>query len=239
MRVLITRPLDAATRTAARLLACGHTPLIAPVIVIEPCHEPAPAPPPEGAFAAVIASSANAFHDTDTLTHLRHLPLLAVGLRTAEAARAGGFTDIRDAHGDASDLARLAVATLPLGAHLLVLAGRDRTDTLDPALTAAGFSITVWTRYAAKRVKSWSASIETMLKNGEVDAVLHYSVRSARFYLELASQTGLMTQARASLHIAISPAVATILHDAALRFVRVAAHPDEANMLACLEETVP
>lgn len=235
MHVLITRPRDAAIRTAARLRAQGHIPLIGPVIDIQPWHEPAP----EGPFTAVIATSGNAFINADTLSPLRHLPLLAVGTRTADAARASGFSAIHNAGGDAADLAHLAADTLPAGAHLLVLAGRDRTEALEPALHAAGFSTSVWTRYAAERVTSWDADIENALRQGDVEAVLHYSIRSARFFLELASQAGLLTQARAIRHITISPAVATILHDGALLTVSVAARPDEAHMLACLEKMPP
>jgi uroporphyrinogen-III synthase len=236
MRILITRPQAAAERTAAKLTARGYTPLIAPVLTIVPSHEPAPL----GDFDAVLATSINAFHnvdglDADGLASLLHLPLLAVGTRTAKAAAEHGFADVRDAKGDASALARLAATTFQPGAHLLVMAGRERTDDLEPALNAAGLKLSLWIRYAAETAQSWHPEIVDIIKKGELDAVLHYSPRSAHACLALASQSGLQQQLRKARHITISLAVASVLNDSGMELVQVASQPDEIHMMRLLD----
>ena len=56
MRILITRPQAEAERTAARLIALGHEPVIAPVLRIERTEDT----PPSGSFDALIVTSVNA-----------------------------------------------------------------------------------------------------------------------------------------------------------------------------------
>src|SRR5262245_62851046 len=85
MRVVVTRPQADAERTAAALRARGHDVLVTPLMRVEPI-----AVDLDGQWTALAITSANApnaiarnpAHDT-----LVKLPLLAVGRRSAEAAR--------------------------------------------------------------------------------------------------------------------------------------------------------
>ena len=92
MRVLVLRDHDAAVETAAALTRLGHDAILGPVIDIAPTSMPLPS----GSFDALLATSRHAFsHGLDVQRWGKHLPVFAVGRRTAEAARASGFDDVR------------------------------------------------------------------------------------------------------------------------------------------------
>ncbi len=89
-------------------------------------------PLPSGPFDALLATSRHAFTQGPDLQRWgKRLPVFAVGRRTAEAARAAGFDDVRIGAGDGEGLATLVRLTLPRPARLLYLAGRDRKPTLE------------------------------------------------------------------------------------------------------------
>ncbi len=84
--MLVTRPQPGADATAARLVALGFEPAIAPLLAVE--HLACDLPPPDG-LGAVLATSGNA---VDAIPGAwRGLPLFAVGDATAARARAAGF----------------------------------------------------------------------------------------------------------------------------------------------------
>jgi uroporphyrinogen-III synthase len=68
----------------------------------------------------------------------------------------------------------------------------------------------------------------------EVEAVLHYSRRSARAFLEAARSGGVEISALALPQCCISPAVASILRDAGAPQVAAAASPDENALFEAL-----
>ena len=81
MRLLVTRPADQAERTARKLRALGHAPVVAPVLDIAPTG----ATPPAGAYDFVLATSAQALAGVELPTALLALPFACVGEKTAAA----------------------------------------------------------------------------------------------------------------------------------------------------------
>ena len=83
MRVLLTRPIDDARRSATRLRALGHQAVLSPVIEIValPCVLP------RQAFEAVALTSAHAaqFLSPADIARLASLPAFAVGARSGAA----------------------------------------------------------------------------------------------------------------------------------------------------------
>ncbi len=229
MRVLITRSLADAERTAAAVARLGHAPVLAPVITIR--H--APRVRPFGRFDAVVATSHHAFADGEP-DRERRLPLFAVGGRTAGAARAAGFKDVRIAAGAAESLVDLLRLTLPRPARLLYLAGRDRKPALERALDAAGHDVAVVEVYAAEAVERWPAPALHALREG-LDAALHYSRRSVEIALRLAEQDGLGDALLTLHHACLSADVAEPLLRHAAVSVAVAERPDEDGLLALLD----
>src|SRR5438270_859617 len=128
MRLLLTRPEPDAARSAQALRRRGHTVVVAPLMRLE-----AIAADFAGPFAALLMTSANAARAAaqhPRVDEIKALPVLTVGGRSAEAARAAGFVDVTSADGALTDLVRLVAARLPRGARLLYLAGADRAGDL-------------------------------------------------------------------------------------------------------------
>jgi uroporphyrinogen-III synthase len=71
-----------------------------------------------------------------------------------------------------------------------------------------------------------------------IEAVLHYSRRSARAFLEAARSAGVEISALALPQCCISAAVASVLRDAGATQVMAAATPDEEGLFAVLERTL-
>jgi len=229
MRIVVTRPLSDAERTAEVLRARGHEVLIAPLLKIEPVDVPL-----RSNWGGVIITSANAAHALaahparDTLTKLK---LFAVGERSAEAARQAGFDDVTSAGGDVRDLVRaLTERKADAQAPLLYLAGEDRARDLIGELAERGIAAEMAVIYRAVTLP-FPPALAAALSDGMVDVVLHYSRRSAESYIAGAMQAGLTKPALAVRHICLSEQVAAPLRDAGAGDVVIAARPDEAALL--------
>jgi uroporphyrinogen-III synthase len=237
MRIWVARPEPGATRTGARLAALGHHPLVAPVLAVEPTGQGLP----EGSFAGLILTSANAVTalTLEDRARLRALPAFAVGARTAALAREAGFADVREAVGDALSLARLVRASLAEGAHLLHAAGAERKAEPAASLAAAGFSLTVRALYAARVVAGLPDAVAAALSAGDLDAVLHYSRRSAQAAHDLANAAGLGGAFGGLTHYCLSADVAVPLVAAGVAVHFVAERPGEDALLAGLPASGP
>ena len=190
MRVLVTRPEAEGERTAARLRARGHEVWLAPLLRIEPAAVVTFGP---GPWAAVAFTSANAVRAVSTharLAGLTSLPAYTVGARTREAAVAAGFGQTLSAEGDVEDLAQLIAASADSGLPLLYFAGAERAGDLATALAPTGRAVETVIAYRARLVSDFDADIRDAIIAGRIDAVLHYSARSAAAFLTVAQAAG-------------------------------------------------
>lgn len=101
-RIWITRALPAAEKTAERVRALGHEPLVAPLLAVRPVDAGALDLSGVGALAF---TSANGVHAFSRLCADRTLPVFAVGQATAAAAREAGFRRVFSTNGDVAALA--------------------------------------------------------------------------------------------------------------------------------------
>ncbi|HLL26414.1 MAG TPA: uroporphyrinogen-III synthase [Xanthobacteraceae bacterium] len=232
MRILVTRPEPDAAKTAARLRAAGHAVLIDSLLVIEPVAFD----PPRGEFAALAITSASAPRmagNAAALAGLKSLPLFAVGAHSAAAARAAGFAGAEAAGGDAQALAGLIARRLPAGARVLYLAGETRARDLAGLTAPAGIEFETRIVYRARPAERFADATVSALRAGEIDAVLHFSPRSAEVFASLARQAGLAEAVAPLRHLCLSAAVAAPLAAMGGR-TEVAIRPDEEAMLALL-----
>ncbi|HEY8565612.1 MAG TPA: uroporphyrinogen-III synthase [Beijerinckiaceae bacterium] len=227
--ILLTRPQDDARRTAERLRILGHAAVIAPVTTIVPTG----APCPSGPFAAVLATSAQAAPFCAQAGLLTQ-ETFAVGERTALSLRAAGAVRVMSAAGDGPALADLVAASLPAGARLLHVAGRDRHAEPAASLAARGYDLSVWEAYAASIVPVLPEAAADALCAGTLGGVLHYSARSAQSLLALAREAGLADALLALPQVCLSPAVAEPLARAGAVRTALAARPDEDSLLDAL-----
>lgn len=231
MRLLVTRPEPENARTAAALRARGYEALLAPLLFFEPI---AGAPIGPGPFAALLVTSANALRALARHPRgesLRALPVLAVGARTAEAARAAGFANVRSAEGDARDLAALAAREFASGRlPLLHLAGEDHVG-----LGAAGTAVETAVVYRMRPAAALTDAAREALAEGAVAAVLHYSPRSAEVFVACLRNRGLLAAGLAPAQLCLSAAVARPLRQAGAREVLVASQPNEDALLGLMD----
>jgi uroporphyrinogen-III synthase len=232
MRVVVTRPQADSERTATALRALGHEVLVAPLMRVESI--PADL---SGDWGAVVITSANApmaIADNPARDALLALPTLTVGKRSADAARDAGFTEVSTAGGDVRDLIRLLVARrLDKTGPLLYLAGEDRAADLIGELTMHGIAAEMRVVYRAATAPLPSVLIEA-LRCGEVDAVLHFSRRSAENYLSGAQDAGITAEALKPRHVCLSEQIAAPLVVAGATSIAIAARPDEATLIELL-----
>jgi len=186
----VLRPEPGNAATTGRIEALGLRAIRLPLFEIRALGWTAPDP---AGFDALLLTSANAvrFAGPESET-LRHLPVLAVGARTAEVSRAAGFDVMATGRSDASSL----LSREHRFTRILHLGGRERSIDTGGAIAQA---IAV---YASEPLPVTPEALATL--KGSV-ALMH-SARAAIRLGALADEHGL---SRSSIGIAaFSPAVA-------------------------------
>ncbi len=207
MKVLILRPRPGADETAAKARSRGLDPIVAPLFTVRPLAWGAP---DSTGFDAVFLTSANAPRcGGDGMAPYFGLPCYAVGERTAEAARAAGFADVRTGAADGDALAALATADgISAAIHFC---GRDHKALGGPVRC----EIPV---YAAEPVEQLPADVENAV-------VLLHSPRAAALFAERARGR------RGAIRIAAISAQAADAAGGGWKSVQVAAAPRDEALL--------
>jgi uroporphyrinogen-III synthase len=239
MAVLVTRPQPDNEATAATLRGRGFEVLLAPMLRFEALAFQDDA---DARYGAVIVTSANAlrgFERHPAGQRLLKLPLFAVGEHTAAAARGVGFDKVIPANGDVAALreavlARVKARELKKASPLLYLAGSDLARDLAGDLGERGFTVVTQTTYRMIPVLSLPREVADGFAANRIRAVLHYSRRSARAFLEAARAAGVEISALAVAQCCISDGVASVLRDAGATQVLTARSPDESALLDVL-----
>jgi uroporphyrinogen-III synthase len=243
MAILVTRPHPDDEATAAILRARGFEVLLAPMLRFEALalHEDADTP-----YGAVIVTSANALRGIASELKgnpMLKLPLFAVGDHTAAAARANGFEQVISAGGDAGNLRDCVLASVKAKAlkktsPLLYLAGADLARDLASELGERGFTVVTQTTYRMVPLSNLPRATCEAFAANQIEAVLHYSRRSARAFLDSVRAAGVEISALSVPQCCISAGVASLLRDAGATQVMVAASPDENALFALLDRAL-
>jgi uroporphyrinogen-III synthase len=235
MRVLLCRARQDSEATMRKLIAAGHSGLLAPVIEIVALDPDLTAARGIDALLMTSAHAATMLRESDAI-RWAGCPLYAVGRRTAAAARRRGFREVRIGDGDAAALLDLLALTLPAPAHLLYLAGHLRKANLEEGLQRSGYRLSVAEVYDAREAAGWDDSVHDALMQGSIQACLHFSRRSAELALGFAAK-GRIAAAFAELrHVCISQDAASPLFEAGIASLSVASQPSEDSMLNRLQE---
>jgi len=239
MAILVTRPHPDAETTAAGLRARGFEVLLAPMLRFEPAafHDDTTA-----RYGGLIVTSANALRAIESdlkASRLLKLPLFAVGEHTATVARNLGFEQVISGGDDATalrDCVLDAVKSKVLKkAHpLLYLAGVDLARDLSGDFRERGFTVVTQTTYRMVPLLSLPRDCREAFAANHVEAVLHYSRRSAGAFLEAVRAAGVEISALSVPQFCISAGVASVLRDAGATRVMVAGSPDENALFALL-----
>jgi uroporphyrinogen-III synthase len=230
MRIAITRPEEDAAPLKARLEALGHDVIAAPLLAIEPRDGVSV---PDRNWQAIAVTSANGIRTLPDLPHLKSIRMLTVGPQSLKAALAAGFN--AEAHGgDVHGLAAYIREHLdPAHGPILYLSGAETAADLELQLKEAGYDCQRLVLYDAVPADSLGA-VNDALRNGQMDAVMLYSPRTARIWRRLVERALPSGQVPMPLHLCLSRNVAAVLPEAWPRVV--AQSPDEAAMMALLEQ---
>ncbi|HEY4113115.1 MAG TPA: uroporphyrinogen-III synthase [Rhizomicrobium sp.] len=232
MRVLVTRPIEDAERTAAALREHGHDAILSPLLEIRFLDGPGIS---LDGVQAVLATSANGVRALARRNQRRDLPAFAVGPQTALAARAAGFADVRDAGGNADALTETVSRWLdPREGSLLHASGRHRKDNLAAALEASGFTVRTEFLYEAVPATGLSPDAQAAFGAGELDAVMLFSPRSAATFAAIVQRNGLSSPCRNLVALCISRETDAALAPLSFRENRVAKRPNQDSMLDLL-----
>jgi uroporphyrinogen-III synthase len=235
VRILITRPVDEAQRTANRLRALGHATLIAPVLRIEPLPDAVFGKGPWGGVLMTSGNAARALMTHPRWHELTQLSAFAVGRQTAQAAKLAGFARIDSSDGDSGDLVRLVSArvadrTLPL----LYLAGSDIARDLGSELSRRGLKVETVVLYRASAAEDFADDVKTAIRAGDIDGVVHYSRRSAGIFVDCARSGGLLDEIKALTHACLSDRAAEPLREIGAANIQIARRPDEEALIDLL-----
>jgi uroporphyrinogen-III synthase len=231
VRILITRPEPDAEHTAQKLRARGCDVLLGPVLRIRYLEEADLGVGPWDAVAMTSANAAHAIERHARRLEVTRLPVLTVGRRSAEAARAVGFSEMASANGNEQALAHLIGAQIARGNKILYLAGEDRAGDLATAVAPHGVRVETVVIYRAVAADLLPEPATAALRAGEVNGVLHFSRRSAVIYLDCARAAGVLDSALKPFHYCLSNAVAEPLVAAGASRVAVAQSPEENALL--------
>ena len=238
MRLLVTRPEPECERTAALLRRRGHEVLFMPLLRIEPIRH---AELGAGPWAAVLFTSANAVRAVAAhrrFGELADLPVYAVGRRTQAATAAAGFTSIMSADGDVNALVSLIASKPPVAnSPLLYCAGEDRAGDLAGALQLHGLRVETALVYRASMVAELTPDVRAALAAGAIDAVLHYSARTAAAFVAAATMAGIGDLSIQTRHLCLSAQVAAPLAAAGAKAIEVASEANEQALLALIGRT--
>ncbi|WCK01825.1 uroporphyrinogen-III synthase [Agrobacterium tumefaciens] len=240
MRIVVTRPQRSGERTAAKLEALGHAPVLLPLFYPSHHGERAMAAlsDPAGAIAVTSAEALLALATSgELLAPYLSKPLFAVGGATAEAAEKNGFEQIFTASGDALGLTALVTqhrAFLTEEEPLLYLAGRPRGSVFEEGLAAAGIPFRTVDCYEMLASDISENMLETTLLDTTADMVLLYSSEAARAFFRHASADKYAAALTATKFICISRNVMSLVPEIFRANAKAAEEPSEAAMFDLL-----
>jgi uroporphyrinogen-III synthase len=233
MRVIITRPEPDALKLKARIEALDHEATVEPLMSVD--FE-------DGELVdlteaqALIATSKNgirALKVQGAHTIAAKLPLFAVGPGTAAEARKLGFELILAGKGTGRDLMPEIVANMDPQAGLLVhLVGDQIAFDLAGELQHCGFRVTQPIVYRMKPATTLTRDTIQQIYDGEADAVMLLSPRTADIWVKLIKKYDLGATAACLLHLCLSPAVARRLAPLGPLRIETAETPSLDGMLA-------
>eukprot|EP01035_Chromulina_nebulosa_P053427 gene53427-73037_t len=121
---------------------------------------------------------------------------------------------------------------------LLYLAGADLARDLAGELAAFGIPVITRTTYRMAPVTTLPDAVAAAFAAGGIEAVLHYSRRSARAFVDAAQAAGVEISALSIAQCCLSDSVASVVRDAGATQVMVAAQPDENALFAALDRAL-
>lgn len=231
MRVLVTRPEPDAQASIDRLAALDIDAVAVPLLrrAVLNFHLPT-----LSGFAALAVTSTNALRaleDKGVRESLRHLPVYAVGDRTAHEARELGFSEVFSAGGTFERLSTM-LALAGLEGPILYPAGKHLSGDLAQALAPHGIMVVTATVYDMVAESGFPDETLAALESGALSAALIYSRRTAEIFCRLVGPRLGAAKKRQLAVLCLSENVAQPLVENHFTRVHLADRPDEEAMMS-------
>lgn len=226
--ILLTRPRADAEVFAAELAGLGIAAVIDPVIDI--AAEKA-LDQDLSRFQAVLVTSANAVEALAALSNVRGVPLVTVGVETCSSAEIAGFENVRLGGRTAAELCAWVKDHLQPGdGPILYASGADISRDLDTDLPA--YDLVREVVYRAVLSPALTGETIADLSSGQIDAVVHFSARSAGHFASLCAEADIIPAMTGVLAYCISENVARTASESVVwRELRVAESPSRGDIL--------
>lgn len=237
MKLIVTRPEPAASKTAEKLQALGHEVAVSPVLEIVVTDTKMP----NSNFSMIIITSASALRILEKQgfdQSLLETAIYVVGDKTAKIARDIGFQNVHSAAGNALDLVELIKSRLDVSMidkrSVLYICGEHSTSGFTDGLSKLGLNIKVWVNYKANLVDQLTNISVDFLSSGDPVGILLYSARSARQFSKLLECQKYSYIIENINVFALSRAVKNALSKDLQKVVEIADNPDERSLFALI-----
>lgn len=231
--VWITRTDQNITQSARAVQAAGFTAIAGPLLCVAATGTRGAAPHEEASLAFTSPNGVSAFA---ALSDRRHYMVYAVGDATADRAKALGFTYIASAHGDVDALAKLIIKDKP--SQIVHYSGVHVAGDLVGALTAAGVTARRQIIYSAQPVRDMPGPAADALARYERLAVLLYSPKGARTFLDVMQRGGYRARYADMTVISLSANIDACLGDYEFAQRLIADKPNETALISTLERAL-
>jgi uroporphyrinogen-III synthase len=236
MLFLVTRPEPDGSKLKAMIDALDHDAVVEPLMEVEFLPH---AIDSVDSIAAIIATSRNGLRALSQSPYLRDalaIPLFVVGRSTLEEARRLGFERIAVGPGSVSGFAAGIAGTLdPADGLILHLAADVKAGDLAGELDHLGFRVLQPIVYRMKAAEALSEGTREAIGDGDIEAVVLMSPRTARIYAGLIRRHGLADAAAEVVHVCLSDAVARGLAALGDVPVEVADGPSMGALMEAIE----
>jgi uroporphyrinogen-III synthase len=139
--------------------------------------------------------------------------------------------------GEGVPVARPQPQSAPKGLPLIYCAGEERAGDLEGELQLHGLRVETALVYQAAKVTELTPDVRAALAVGAIDAVLHYSARTAAAFVTAAGAAGIGDLSIQTRHLCLSAQVAAPLAAAGAKAIEVASEANEQALLALIGPT--
>jgi len=184
---LMTRPVEEARKSGAKLEDMGHRVVYAPMIKVEQVSFEIP----DDTRSLIITSKNGARFGLMNIGN-KGRPIFAVGEQTAAEARALGFTNVTVGPGTARQLVPLLLECgVSQKREYSHLCGNHISYDIADVLRNEGLDAENTVTYQTRSSAVFSPAVQEEIEQGTIDGVLLYSPRTATIFEEAVSEHGL------------------------------------------------
>ncbi len=211
MHILLTRPLEDCNDMILRFKSLGHTVSHMPVISVKKLNYE---DLNYSEFNGIIFTSSNAVKFFNIKLINKKINCFCVGNQTEKKARNFGFQNVFSAEGNVRNLKELILQNFNLSdGKLLYVSGEIISNDLDQQLVSEGYNVKRIVNYKVNTIDKFDENFINSLKLKMPDITYIYSQNSARSFLKLIKNYGLVDYFMDTNLMCLSEKASSILNE--------------------------